>query len=134
VGIVHVVHRRTLALAAVAAIGMAPGCGSSKPGYCSDRSSLESSVKGLTNVSSLSSLQSQLKQVEADAKALVASAKSDFPSQTSAIDSSVSALASALDALPAAPSASQLAALVPDAQAVVSAVGAFDDATSSTCD
>lgn len=127
-------HARTLALAAVAALVVAPGCGSSKPGYCSDRSDLESSVQGLTDVRSVSALQSQLKQIESDAKALVASAKSDFPSETSAIDSSISTLASALDALPASPSTGQLAALLPDAQAVVSAVSAFDDATSSQCD
>jgi conjugal transfer/entry exclusion protein len=131
---VHAVHARTLALATAAALVVAPGCGSSKPGYCSDRSDLESSVQGLTDVRSVSAFQTQLKQIESDAKTLVASAKSDFPSETSAIDSSVSKLASALDALPASPSAGQLAALVPDAQAVVSAVGAFDDATSSQCD
>jgi gas vesicle protein len=124
---------RTLIIAAAAALLFAPGCGSSKPDYCSDRGNLESSVKGLTSISSLSALQSQLKQVESDARTLVASAKSDFPTQTSAIDSSISSLSSAIDALPPAPSAGQLAALVPQAQAVVSAVSGFDDATSSEC-
>ena len=71
------------------------GCGSSKPSYCSDRTNLQNSVKGLTSLSlssGVSGLESQLKKIQTDATTVVSSAKSDFPSQTSAIKSSVDAL------------------------------------------
>ncbi len=79
----------SLALFAVVAL-VAAGCGgsSSKPAYCSDRSTLQSDVQGLsvpTSSSDISSLQSQLTTIQSDATALVNSAKSDFPSETSAI-------------------------------------------------
>jgi hypothetical protein len=119
----------------VALIALA-GCGGSKPGYCSDRTKLENSTKGLTslNVSSgISGLQSQLKTIQTDATALVSSAKSDFPSQTSAVKSSVDALASAVKALPSSPSAGQIATIASDAASVVNSVKSFADATSSKC-
>ncbi len=112
------------------------GCGSSKPGYCTDRSNLENSIKGLTslNVSSgLSGLQSQLKKIETDATSLVNSAKNDFPSETSAIKSTVAALESAVNALPSSPSAGQIATVASAASSVVSSVKSFTDATSSKC-
>ncbi len=122
-------------LATVALIALA-GCGSSKPGYCSDRTNLENSIKGLTslNVSSgISGLQSQLKTIQSDANAVVSSAKSDFPSQTSAVKSSVGALESAVKALPSSPSAGQIATIASDAASVVNSVKSFTDATSSKC-
>jgi hypothetical protein len=113
------------------------GCGSSKPGYCDDRSSLESSIKGLTSVDlrsgGVSALQSQLTKVESDANTLVGSAKSDFPSQTDALKSSVSSLKTAVQNLGSSPSAGQVVALVPAVQSVTSAVKGFADATSSKC-
>ena len=115
--------------AAITAVALA-GCGSSKPGYCTDRTSLENSVKGLTSAS-ISTLKSQLTQIQSDATALVNSAKSDFPSQTSAISSSVSALKNSVTALPSNPSATQIATVAKDASNVVSSVKSFTDATSS---
>ena len=117
--------------AAIAVVALA-GCSSSKPGYCTDRTNLENSVKGLTSVS-ISTLKSQLSQIQSDATALVNSAKSDFPSQTSAISSSVSALKNSVTALPSSPSASQIATVAKDAASVVSSVKNFTDATSSQC-
>ncbi len=117
--------------AAIAVVALA-GCSSSKPGYCTDRTNLENSVKGLTSVS-ISTLKSQLSQIQSDATALVNSAKSDFPSQTTAISSSVSALKSSVTALPSSPSASQIATVGKDAASVVSSVKNFTDATSSQC-
>jgi len=117
--------------AAITAVALA-GCGSSKPGYCTDRTSLENSVKGLTSAS-ISTLKSQLTQIQSDATALVNSAKSDFPSQTSAISSSVSALKNSVTALPSNPSATQIATVAKDASNVVSSVKSFTDATSSQC-
>ena len=114
-----------------------PGCGgSSKPAYCSDRSNLESSIKGLTSLtasSGISGLKTQLQTIQSDATKLVSSAKSDFPSQTSAIKSSVAGLESAVKALPSHPSATQLGPVATAAASVVSSVKSFTDATSSNC-
>ena len=122
----------------VAVVGLVAlvGCGSSKPTYCSDRASLENSVKGLTslNVSSgISGLKTQLNKVESNATALVSSAKSDFPSQTSAITSSVNALKTSVTGLASSPSAAQIATVTKDAASVVSSVKRFTDASSSKC-
>ena len=128
--------RVPLAFAVTAAVVVLAGCGSSKPGYCTDRTNLENSVKGLPSVitsSGVSGLKSQVKTIQSDASALVSSAKSDFPSQTSAITSSVDALTSAVAALAASPSVAQTATVTKDAASVVSSVKSFTDATSSKC-
>jgi hypothetical protein len=125
-----------LAFAAVAGLVALAGCGSSKPGYCSDRTSLQNSIKGLTNLnasSGISGLESQLTKIQSDATALVNSAKSDFPSQTSAITSSVDALKTAVQGLSSSPSAAQIATVARDASNVVNSVKSFTDATSSKC-
>jgi hypothetical protein len=122
-------------VAAVALIALA-GCGSSKPSYCSTRTSLENSVKNLpSSVSSsgISSLQTQVKTIENQATTLVNQAKSDFPSETSAVKSSVDTLSSAVKALPSNPSATQLAAIAADSASVVSSVNKFFDASKSKC-
>lgn len=126
-----------VAMVVAVALVAAAGCGgSSKPAYCSDRSSLQDSVKGLTSAATsggISGLQSQISTIQSDATALVKSAKSDFPSQTSAIKTSVDTLAGAVKALPSSPSTSQIAAIAVDASSVVSSVKSFSDATSSKC-
>ena len=113
------------------------GCGSSsKPAYCTDRTKLENSVKGLTSVnvsSGLSALKSQLTTIAGDANAVVSSAKNDFPSQTSAVKSSVDTLQTAVKALPSSPSAAQVAGIATDAASVVSSVKSFTDASKSKC-
>jgi len=123
-------------LAVAAGVVALAGCSSSKPAYCTDRTSLENSVKGLTslNVSSgISGLKSQIATIQSDATALVTSAKSDFPTQTSAITSSVDALKSSVAGLSSSPSAAQIATVTKDAASVVSSVKSFTDATSSQC-
>lgn len=132
----RVLTRPTVLLATATAIVALAGCGSSKPAYCSSRTNLENSVKGLTELnlsSGVSGLEAQLRKIETDATALVNSAKSDFPGQTSAISSSVRALESAVKALPASPSAGQIASVATSAASVVNAVKGFTDATSSKC-
>ena len=124
--------RIPLVLATVAAAVALAGCGSSKPAYCTDRTNLENSVKGLTS-SGVSGLKSQLKQIQTDATTLVNSAKSDFPSETSAITSSVSALKNSVTALPSGPSAAQIATATRNAASVVSSVKSFVDASNSKC-
>jgi hypothetical protein len=126
---------RLVCLAAVGLVAIT-GCGSGKPAYCTDRSNLENSVKGLTNFnpsSGVSGLQSQVKKIQSDATALVNSAKGDFPSETSAITTSVSSLESAVKGLSSSPSAGQIATVTSAASGVVSSVQSFTNATSSKC-
>lgn len=130
--------RASSSLALAIAVLAATGCGgSSKPGYCSDRSNLESSIKGLADVDLASggvdALKTQLQKVQNDAKTLVSSAKSDFPSETSALQTSITSLSDAIKQLGSSPSVKQVAGLVPDVQSVSSAVKGFTDATSSKC-
>jgi hypothetical protein len=117
--------------AATAVIGLA-GCSSSKPAYCTDRTNLQNSVKGLTSAG-ISGLKTQITQVESDASTVVSSAKGDFPTETSAITSSVDTLKSSLAALPSSPSATQVATVGRDAASVVSSVKSFVDASNSKC-
>jgi hypothetical protein len=126
----------TLLICASGALS-ACGGGSDKPGYCADRSQLESSIKDLASFDpsqGLSGLESQLRAIQRNANALVASARSDFPSETSAIRSSLEALSADLRALPSSPSVTQIGALASDASSVVSAVRGFADASKSACD
>lgn len=111
-------------------------CGGGKPAYCSTRTDLENSIKGLTTLnpsSGVGGLQSQLKKIQSDANTLVSQAKSDFPSQTAAIKSSVDAFANSVNSLSANPSASQIATVTKDASNVASSASSFVDATNSKC-
>jgi len=130
--------RRGVRVACIAAIGLVAlaGCGSSKPAYCSARTNLENSVKGLTSLtasSGISGLESQLNKIQSNVNTLVSEAKSDFPSETSAMKSSVDALTSAVKTIPSSPSAGQIATIATDAANVVSSVKSFEDASSSKC-
>lgn len=111
------------------------GCGSSKPAYCSARTDLQNSIKGLSasSISSLSGLEAQLKKIESSATKLVSQAKSDFASETQAIKSSLDSLTAAVRGLSSSPSAGQIAALATDASKVKSSVTSFIDATRSKC-
>jgi hypothetical protein len=124
--------RVPLVLAAAATAVTLAGCSSSKPAYCTDRSNLQNSVKGLTS-SGVSGLKSQLKQIQSDATTLVDSARSDFPGETSAITSSVNALKTSVTALTSSPSAAQIATATRDAANVVNSVKSFVDASNSKC-
>jgi hypothetical protein len=128
--------RVPVAMVAVVALIALAGCGSSKPAYCSDRTTLENSIKNLPSVASssgISGLTSQVKTIKSDATSLVNAAKSDFPSETSAVKSSVDTLASAVKALPSSPSAAQIAAIAADSASVVSSVKSFVEASKSKC-
>jgi len=128
--------RVPLAFATTAAIVALAGCGSSKPAYCTDRTNLNNSIKGLTSLtasSGISGLKSQVNMIQSDATAVVNSAKSDFPSETSAISSSVNALKSSVGALSSSPTAAQITTVTKDAASVVSSVKSFSDASSSKC-
>ena len=127
-----------LAFTAAAVVVALAGCSSSKPAYCTDRTNLQNSVKGLTSVSltsssGVSSLKSQIDTIQSDATTLVNSAKSDFPSETSAITSSVDALKGSVGALSSSPSTAEIATVTKDAATVVSSVKSFQDASNSKC-
>ena len=135
-------HRRraaspVIAAAVIVALLVLSGCGSSsKPAYCTSRSNLENSIKGLTSLnasSGLSGLKTQLQKIQSDATALVNSAKNNFPSETSAIKSSAATLESAVKALPSSPSASQIASIATDAAGLVNSVKSFVTSTQSKC-
>ena len=128
--------RAPMAIVAAIALIALVGCGSSKPAYCSDRTKLENSIKGLTSLnlsSGLSGLTSQLTTIKNDATTLVSSAKSDFPTETSAVKTSVDTLESAVKSLPSSPSAAQIAATASAAASVVSSVNSFVDSSKSKC-
>jgi hypothetical protein len=131
---------RLVLAATIAAVGLiaVAGCGSSsKPAYCSDRTNLENSIKGITSAAKsggTSGLQTQVTKVESAATALVDSAKGDFPTETSAIKTNVDQLKTAVQGFPSNPSASDLAPIALDASAVVTSVKNFSSATSSKCD
>jgi hypothetical protein len=128
--------RVPLACAAAVAVVTLGGCSSSKPAYCTDRTNLQNSVKGLSNLSAsggISGLKSHINSIQSDATTLVNSAKSDFPTETSAITSSVSALKTSVAALSATPTAAQIATVTRDAASVVSSVKSFTDASNSKC-
>ena len=140
----HESRRRTpaplmaVALLAAAVLALAGCGGSSKPGYCSDRSTLEQSVKDLGSVDLFSSggvkqLQSQLQKIQTDARALQSSAKSDFPTESSAITSSASALQSAVQGLGSSPSRQQLVTVAADVKGLATAFQSFKSATNSKC-
>jgi len=114
------------------------GCSSSKPAYCTDRTNLQNSVKGLTSISltsssGVSSLKSQIDTIQSDATTLVNSAKSDFPTETSAITSSVDALKGSVEALSPSPSSAEILTVTKDAATVASSVKSFQDASNSKC-
>ncbi len=130
--------RLTLAPLAVllAALAVA-GCGSSKPGYCSQVSQLQKSVQDLTSTNVLqkgtSALQAQLTTIENQARATVNAAKSDFPSETSALSSSLNTLKASIDALPSSPTPQQIATVAGDAVASLTAAKNLITATQSKC-
>ena len=140
----------SLALAGAASAVALAGCSTSSSGttsstggttsgeaaYCGDRTNLENSIKGLTNLnasSGVSGLKSQLTKVQNDATTLVNSAKGDFPSQTSAITSALNALKTSVSGLTSNPSAAQISTITKDAASLVTSVQSFMSASASNC-
>ena len=127
-----------LAALAVASVFALPLTGCGQPDYCSDRSNLEQSVKGLTDVQLTESggadrLKSQLQKVQTEANQVAGSAKTDFPSETDQLESSVSTLEQSVQGLPPSPSSEELRGLAPQVTALAGATRRFVNATSSEC-
>jgi hypothetical protein len=121
--------------AALAGVSLSlAACG--KPGYCSDKSTLQKDIQNLSNQlqnGNVKSVKSSLEKIDSSAQNVISSAKSDFPSQTDAMRKSVQALKTTVKSLGSSPTPEQLVTVIRQSESVVSAVNAFDSASSSKC-
>jgi len=126
-----------LAAAVLAVSGLAAGCSSSKPAYCTDASQLKTSVQDLGNVNinvhDLSSVDTAVSKVQADASKFAADAKSAYPSQTTALKNSVSSLETAVKSAMSQPSVTTVAAVGSSVAQVKTAADNVQSAVKGTC-
>jgi hypothetical protein len=117
--------------------GLAAGCSSSTPAYCTDASQLKTSVQDLGNVdvasNGLGSLQTALSKVQADAKTFATDAKSAFPSQTTALNTAVSGLQGAITSAKSQPAATAATAVASSVVQVKNSASALQSAISGNC-
>jgi hypothetical protein len=117
--------------------GLAAGCSSSKPAYCTDAANLKTSVSNLGNVdvakNGLGSLQSALSSVQANANAFASDAKSAYPSQTTALQNSVSSLGTAITSAKGQPPLTAATAVASSVTQVKTSASALQSAVSGTC-
>ena len=131
--------RRWLLLPAAVLIlaGLAAGCSSSKPAYCTDAANLKTSVQNLGNAdvakNGLSSLQTALSSVKTNAASFATDAKSAYPSQTAALTSSLSALQTAITSAKGQPPVTAAAAVASAVTQVKNSASALQDAASGKC-
>jgi hypothetical protein len=131
--------RRWLLLPAAVLVlsGLAAGCSSSKPAYCTDADQLKTSVQNLGNVdvatNGLSSLQTALTSVKTSASAFVTDAKSAYPSQTAALSTSLSGLQTAITSAKGQPAATAVTTVVPAISQVKNSASALQSAASGKC-
>ena len=131
--------RRWLLLPAAVLVlsGLAAGCSSSKPAYCTDAANLKTSVSNLGNVdvatNGLGSLQTALNSVKTSASTFATDAKSAFPSQTAALNTSLSALQTAITSAKGQPPVTAAAAVVPAVTQVKNSASALQSAVSGNC-
>jgi len=125
------------AVLVLALSGLAAGCGSSTPAYCTDASQLKTDVQDLGNVNinvhDLSSVDTAVSKVQADAEKFATDAKSAFPSQTTALKNSVSSLETAVKSAMSQPSVTTVAAVVSSVTQVKAAAGNVQSAVKGTC-
>jgi len=132
--------RRWLPLAAVPVLvlsGLAAGCSSSPPAYCTAASQLKTSVHNLGNVNvaknGLSSLQTALSKVQTSATTFATDAKSAFPSQTTALKNSLSSLDTAIKSAKGQPPLTAATTVVPAVTQVKNSASALQSAVSGKC-
>ena len=131
--------RRWLLLPATVLIlsGLAAGCSSSKPAYCTDAANLKTSVQNLGNVdvakNGLSSLQTALTSVKTNAASFATDAKSAYAPQTAALNTSLSALETAITSAKGQPPVTAAAAVVPAVTQVKNSASALQSAASGKC-
>ena len=118
--------------------GLAAGCSSSTPAYCTDAANLKTSVSNLGNVdvakNGLSSLQTALTTVTSNAKMFAADAGSAFAPQTTALQNSLSGLQSAITSAKNQPSltAASASAVASSVTQVKSSASALQSAVSAS--
>jgi hypothetical protein len=126
-----------LPAAALVLSGLAAGCSSSKPAYCTDADQLKTSVQDLGNVNinvhDLSSVNTAVSKVQADATAFASDAKSAYPSQTTALKNSLSSLETAVKSAMGQPSVTTVAAVVSSVTQVKTAADNLQTAAKGTC-
>jgi uncharacterized protein YbaP (TraB family) len=131
--------RRWLLLPAAVLVlsGVAAGCSSSKPAYCTAASQLMTSVHDLgsitVNIHDLSSVSTAVSKVSSDAKTLASEAKSAYPSQTTALKNSLSGLQTAITSARAQPSLTTVAAVVSSITQVKTSAGNLQNAAAGKC-
>jgi hypothetical protein len=117
--------------------GLAAGCSSSKPAYCTAADQLKTSVNDLGNVNinihDLSSVNSAVSKVQADAKTFVADVKSAYPSQTTALKNSLSGLETAVKSAMGQPSVTTVATVVSSVTQMKTAADNVQTAVKGTC-
>ena len=117
--------------------GLAAGCSSSKPAYCTAASQLKTSVQGLgnitVNVHDLSSVNTAVSKVSSDAKTFAADAKSAYPSQTTALNDSLSGLETAIKSAQSQPSLTTVAAVVSSITQVKTSANNLQNAAAGKC-
>jgi predicted trehalose synthase len=131
-------RRRLLLPAAVLVLsGLAAGCSSSKPAYCTDAANLKTSVSNLGNVdvakNGLSSLQTALNSVQSNAKSFATNAKSAFPSQTAALNTALSSLQTAITSAKGQPPLTTATAVASSVSQVKNSASTLQSAISGNC-
>ncbi len=126
-----------LPVAALVLSGLAAGCSSSKPAYCTAATDLKTSVSNLSNVdvakNGLSSLQTALSSVQTNAKTFASDAKSAYPSQTTALENSLSSLGNAIKSAKGQPPLTAASAVVPAVTQVKNSASSLESAASGKC-
>jgi len=130
---------RPLLAAAVLALvlsGLAAGCSSSPPSYCTAAANLKTSVSNLGNVdvakNGLGSLQTALNSVTSDAHTFAADAKSAFAPQTTALQNSLSGLETAIKSAKSQPSLTAASAVASSVTQVKNSASALQSAVSGS--
>jgi hypothetical protein len=130
---------RLLLAAAVSALvlsGLAAGCSSSPPAYCTAAANLKTSVSNLGNVdvakNGLGSLQTALNSVTSDAHTFAADAKSAFAPQTTALQNSLSGLETAIKSAKSQPSLTAASAVASSVTQVKNSASALQSAVSGS--
>ena len=117
--------------------GLAAGCSSSTPAYCTDAANLKTSVSNLGNVdvakNGLSSLQTALNSVKTDATSFATDAKSAYPSQTAALNTEVSGLQTAITSAKGQPPLTAATAVASSVSQVKSSASTLQSAVSGAC-
>ena len=133
--------RRWLLLQAAVLIlvlsGLAAGCSSSKPAYCTAAANLKTSVSDLGNVNvrqnGLSSLQTALNSVQTNATTLASEAKSTFGPQITALQNAVSSLSTAIKSATGQPSVTAATAVASSVAQVKSTASSLQSAVAGKC-